>query len=247
MICMGKKNIFIYVLVFVFLVSITLVGYYFYTTYLSNKTSTENQDLVSNSAEINATISGLKNGGNKDFPQLTGGIDDYNNGGTTPSDTYNKVWVLCTSNNNFCGTKDVNAEKKDPGTGIIWSKTINLNGDWFVANNCKYPNNLADSDGVCDTNGEVACLCVKHETNKSDAKTGCEALGDGDWRLPYQKELMQAYIDGAYSNLSDPNNGYWASTTRSEDTQTAWVVYLNSGNTGRNDKTVTDYAMRCVR
>jgi len=33
---------------------------------------------------------------------------------------------------------------------------------------------------------------------------------DNGWRLPVQKELLRAYIDGAYWNLTNPANNFWS-------------------------------------
>lgn len=228
---------------------LTFGGIYIYKTYFTTSPATESETVNSQTSIFGNEfiLKGVGNGGNTNYPQSVGGVDDYNNGSAFPTDSYYKTWTICNAENKFCNTNDSNAERLDPNTGLVWSKTINQRGNWFIANNCKYPNALSGDDGVCDTNGETACQCVKHSGRGNDIKTGCEAQGDGSWRLPDQKELMQAYIDGSYANLTDTTNGFWASTTRSNDTQTAWTVHLNYGNTSRNDKTVLDYATRCVR
>lgn len=203
---------------------------------------------------------GLKNGGGTNilncpaeksdpfcFPQALGGVDDYNNNGPIPTDTYQQTWTACNSDNNYCGlgNKDGNiAEKLDPNTGLIWSSSIG-NGNWFWANSCVYPNGLSGDDGTCDTNGEVACVCVKRSAG---AKTGCEGRAEngGGWRLPYQKELLQAYIDGSRGNLSNAHASYWSGTTYSSLTQNAWYTSLSSGYTGSNNKRNSN-SVRCVR
>jgi hypothetical protein len=76
------------------------------------------------------------------------------------------------------------------------------------------------------------------------AKLLCSDRGNG-WRLPTQKELMQAYIDGSYFNLTQPSNPFWASTEASATV--AWFVYLNSGPTSNTSKTTSSYQVRCVR
>jgi hypothetical protein len=104
-------------------------------------------------------------------------------------------------------------------------------------------------DGVCDTHNEAACKCVKLD-GTNGAKTGCEALGNG-WRLPQQKELMQAYIDGSWNNpanLSSAGFNYWSATTVSSSTQNAWFTNLANGNAGNVTKTIgASYRVRCVR
>jgi len=71
-------------------------------------------------------------------------------------------------------------------------------------------------------------------------------LGDGNWRLPTQKELMMSYIDGSWANLTNAANVYWSSTTTSNATQTSWYTNQYNGNTTTNNKTNTT-SVRCVR
>jgi len=73
-----------------------------------------------------------------------------------------------------------------------------------------------------------------------------DATDETDWRLPTQKELMQAYINGAANNLPNPAHGYWSSIEYYGVAGTAWYVHLGYGTTNGNDKTSTAYAC-CVR
>lgn len=216
----------------------------------------DNADYVLGTASSAGTaLSNVFNGSSTslDYPQSTGGVDDYNSGGSRPSNSYSKSWTTCDSSNNYCGTGDsVNAEKEDNSTGLVWSKLLESGAtkSWFWANNCKYPNGLTGDDGVCDANGEVACKCVKLTgtgEGGNGAQTGCDALGSG-WRLPYQKELMLAYIDGSWGNLSAAGSYYWSATTVSTYTQYAWITYLSPGNTLNVTKTTAGGSrVRCVR
>ena len=178
------------------------------------------------------------------YPQSVGGVEDYNNNGTIPSDSYVATWTVCNVGNNYCGTGRSVAEKRDENTGLIWSPSLGSQS-WFVANNCKYPNGLSGDDGVCNTNGEVACQCVKH-TGGADAKTGCENYDDGNWHLPNQKELMQSYIDGSWAKQSSAGNYFWSSTTTSNNTIQAWFTNQSTGYTNNASKT-NSYPVRCVR
>ncbi len=193
-----------------------------------------------------ARARGLLNGGNADFPQAVGGVHDA---APLPDGSYSSTWTFCNSSNNYCDTGSSNAEKLDENTGLIWSERISSSATWFWANNCKYPNELPGDDGTCNTNGEVACLCVKLTgtgEGGNGAKTGCEALAGGGWRLPHQKEMMMAYIDGSAVGLSNAAANYWSSTTNSSITPNAWYTNLSSGNTPNTTKT-TSYSVRCVR
>lgn len=176
--------------------------------------------------------------------QSTGGVDDYNNNQTRPADAYATAWTTCAAGNNYCNTGTSTADMKDNSTGLIWSKWLGsgTTTTWFWANNCAYPNGLPGDDGTCNTNTEAACECVK----LTSSKTGCDALTG--WRLPHQKELMQAYIDGSWGNLSSANYSYWLATTQSNSTQYAWYVALFYGSTTYNFKTNSgSYRVRCVR
>jgi hypothetical protein len=181
------------------------------------------------------------------YTQAMGGVDDYNNNGSRPSDSYSGTWTTCDSGNDYCDSDDAtNADKKDDSTTVVWSKWLDAGTThtWFWANNCYEPG-TAENPGTCVSSGDGACQCVK---KPAGVKVGCEALGDGNWRLPYQKELMQAYIDGSWGNLSSAGYNYWSATTSSNSTQNAWVVYLGNGGTNYNSKTNSaSYRVRCVR
>jgi len=187
------------------------------------------------------------------FAQATGGVDDYNNNQTIPADTFTENWTVCTSANSYCSTNDatacyVDAEnvcRRDNRTNLVWSDRI-LGGvahNWFVANNCWVPGSV-QNPGSCAANGNPACQCVKQ--TQAEATASCMALGDGNWRLPYQKELMQVYIDGSWGNLPNAGDGYWSATTLSNGTDYAWRTGLSNGGTGGSAKTDTTDS-RCVR
>ena len=188
------------------------------------------------------------------WTQALGGVDDYNGGAVQPMPTgsYEGDWTDCTSGaDDWCGTSETDiADAKDNQTGLIWSVKIEGTDDtmsWFWANNCYEPD-TEENPGTCTANDDDACQCIK----KTSEKTGCEALGDGGWRLPYQKELMQAYINGSskssVSNLSSTGYYFWSSTTTSNNTHYAWYVYLTYGTTNGSVKpNVASYRSRCVR
>ena len=188
------------------------------------------------------------------WTQALGGVDDYNGGAVQPMPTgsYEGDWTDCTSGaDDWCGTSETDiADAKDNQTGLVWSVKIEGTDDtmsWFWANNCYEPD-TEENPGTCTANDDDACQCIK----KTSEKTGCEALGDGGWRLPYQKELMQAYINGSskssVSNLSSTGYYFWSSTTTSNNTHYAWYVYLTYGTTNGSVKpNVASYRSRCVR
>lgn len=162
--------------------------------------------------------------------QEDGGVDDYNFGGSPPSDRYETSWTPCNSGNNWCGLgvngEDV-ASVKDNATGIIWS----------------YPCSGAD------------CVNMSNDTadlyDWSTALTNCSAGAHGKtgWTLPHQKQLMQAYIDGAYGNvesIGENDRHYWSATTWSAVSSFAWYLFLARGDASMYGKTSTAYN-RCVQ
>lgn len=185
----------------------------------------------------------LRNGGDASFPISVGGIDDYNNNSAIPSDTYQSDWTTCNVGNNYCGTNSTVAEKKDTNTGLTWSSRISTSSNWFIANNCAYPNGLPGDDGSCGAQNEVACQCVK----KTSGKTGCEGYDDGGWRLPTQKELMMAYIDGSRGQLTNTDANYISSTTSSSLTQFVLSVNISNGLVSNGGMKVNNFPVRCVR
>ena len=92
--------------------------------------------------------------------------------------------------------------------------------------------------------------------NWSVAINTCDALtfnGQTDWRLPTQKELMEAYAHGVRSAASDNwmteahiNGYFWSGSSVSNNTGNAWGVYLAKGNAYGNLKT-NPYQVVCVR
>ena len=85
----------------------------------------------------------------------------------------------------------------------------------------------------------------------------CDALsfnGQTDWRLPTQKELMEAYTHGVRSAattnwMTEANmsaNYFRSGSSVSYDTNNAWLVSLAEGTTDRDSKTYP-YQVVCVR
>jgi len=114
------------------------------------------------------------------------------------------------------------------------------------------------ADGVCDSGGDECAYQDKHTRlwwseeqvtgTWSAAVSRCENLswaGQTDWRLPTQKEVLQAAVDGIYSlnsayflyaNCCEGWGDHWSSTTNSIDDggdfniNTAWVVFHRRAN-----------------
>ena len=89
----------------------------------------------------------------------------------------------------------------------------------------------------------------------TDAIDYCEGLtlnAQSDWRLPNKKELLTIVDYGTYnpaiSSVFEKTTSefYWSSTTFAGNTNGAWVVYFNSGDTNGYPK-LDSANVRCVR
>lgn len=154
---------------------------------------------------------------------------DENNGIDPTTQTINCVdtitWTV--PSGSIAGT-----EKQDPVSGIIWSNLLLRSGSTVVFSSTT--NTLWSWDASAATN-----IAVGNKT----AITLCSGMGNG-WRLPTQKELMQAFIDGEYFNLSWPENNFWSLTQYSSTN----ALYVNFANGGVSTDTKTTTApVRCVR
>ena len=124
--------------------------------------------------------------------------------------------------------------KKDERTGLWWSASSSSN---------KITNRLdvVNTDGLRVTGGNAVAFC--------DGLNKVAFGGKSDWYLPTQKELMQAYIDGIYSQDREfgGENPYWAATVLSSDNTTPVCVHMGWGYAFQEDKFITGYSVRCVR
>lgn len=154
--------------------------------------------------------------------------------------------------------------KQDTRTGLWWSNVASTGAVTAVATSTTNdfwitpadPSRLAGKgDGVRPTAPTVtdgwdttATTTVKNGNaiNFCNALNAISFSGHADWYLPTQKELMQAYIDGAANNLPNPGNYVWSSTENYNSQSNAWYVSLSYGTTYGSTK-VTSYAVRCVR
>lgn len=174
---------------------------------------------------FNGTGSGFT-GGN----QAQGGVDDFNNNGSPPSNRYAKGWTDC-STGDHCGTGDSGADAKDNSTGLIWSLPCNGSGCSSFSDSGPLTYTW-DATGGNNGSASSTALCANHS----------------GWALPHQKQILQAHIDGAYGNLeaSGVSRFYWSGTTYSFGVSSAWYVGLSYGSAGSNTKTSSIY-VRCVR
>ena len=121
-------------------------------------------------------------------------------------------------------------DKKDPNTGLVWSKC------------------LVNNAGANDFSPNTSCATYSWDDTlaNNSSRTAIQLCSDrgAGWRLPTQKELLQAYIDGSNYNLVAAAANHWSATEYS--VTNAWYTHLSSGNTGGNLKGNASQ-VRCVR
>jgi hypothetical protein len=137
-------------------------------------------------------------------------------------------WGMQTGTGTTSGSKrftdNGNGTVTDNQTGLIWTKSANCAGarmEWAQA--VDYANALAN--GTCGL---------------SD---GSKA---GDWRLPNIRELRSLIDYSQYAPalpsehpFLDVQSWYWSSTTYTNRTSSAWLVYLNFGGVSGYDQAGT--------
>jgi len=145
---------------------------------------------------------------------------------------------------------------RDMRTGLYWSDCYDSSTSQDNACNT-ITNSFDDAINLCtadEINGG-ACSINDRDTTSDAINTFCKNLSldaDGDtvdetdWRLPTQKEFLQAYIDGAANNLPHPDQYFWSATEYYSAPAYAWLVYLSYGGTYYYPKGYPLYA-RCVR
>jgi hypothetical protein len=123
---------------------------------------------------------------------------------------------------------------KDDRTGLWWSAS---SSSIKITNQ----NKTVEKDGLRISGGEAIAFC--EGLNKTSFG------GKNDWYLPTQKELMQAYIDGIYSQNHEfgTMEPFWAATVLSSDSETPLCVHLGWGYAFQKDSFITHYNVRCVR
>lgn len=202
---------------------------------LENPYGDSNPEFVASTANLPGTLlANTFNGTNTPgtFPggsYATGGVDDYNSGGSPPGNRYNTSWTPCNSGNSWCGL-GVNGENmakvKDNITGLVWS---------FA---CLGVNCASFDDSSPDG--------YNHATALANCSSG--AHGKSGWTLPHQKHFLQAYINGSYGNVevAGLNRYYWSATVQSTATGNGWRVSLSRGDASGINRTTGLVFVRCI-
>lgn len=157
-------------------------------------------------------------------------IDDFNVNGAFPSGTP-PGWV------SGVGANWVRDSASDTATGV---------GSCDGGEDCVYKDNVTKLYWARDT--QTAAYWEA-------AISSCSGLTYGtysDWRLPTQKELLQAYIDGIWTVkgttfLTLSNVPYWTATTASTTTTSAHMITLSTGSGALDVKATYTHRFLCVR
>jgi hypothetical protein len=123
-----------------------------------------------------------------------------------------------------------------------------------------FSSDFTDNGDGTITDNKTGLMWMKETADNTmtwkDAFSYCENLdyaGYSDWRLPNIKELGSIVDYSAYNPAIDTNffpdtmsSYYWSSTTGSNDTDNAWLVYFYNGDDCDYYKSNT-YYVRAVR
>ena len=154
-------------------------------------------------------------------------------GGTESTPGDDNVWKDVTTTNgttaSTCTATPANCTMQDKITGLWWSKSVSSQISW--------------------ENAWTQCKTTHNNPGGYNGQTG--------WRLPTQKELMEAYthdIGSAASSNWIPESGgaggiysnFWSGSTDSTATANAWSMNLSSGLTNKSGKGDTRSVV-CVR
>jgi hypothetical protein len=157
-----------------------------------------------------------------------------------------------------------------PLTGVPGWENFDCGGVESFAGDGHVLKDVTTSDGLtpsicaeltaanCTMQDKITGLWWSKQANFSwnDAINYCDALnhnGAVDWRLPTQKELLDAYNHGirsAESNYwidqTNMNSNFWSATTDSSGADSAWAMNLANGLTGPVGK-ISPSNVVCVR
>jgi hypothetical protein len=144
---------------------------------------------------------------------------------------------------------------QDTRTGLYWSDrtavTVDNEFRYDDTGQCNFTD-TGTANSYCDNQDPTSVYTEDDDVSANDfcLNLQLDADNDGtletDWRLPSQKELQQAYIDGSANNLPNAASNFWSATESTSGAAYAWGVYLSNGGTNYATK-VSNYYARCVR
>ncbi len=224
----------------------------------------QNQALMEyddqNCANNNGESASACAGGDSEYVGEEGTWTLKASGGTASSVIDNSVSISLSSNKVY----------QDNWTKLYWSDISSTTIDnEFVyidgndrtspaGNSCNF-NSTGTANAYCDNQDPASaytedndvsaaefCLNLQLDADNvdgdNDGMTGVET----DWRLPTQKELLQAYINGMSNNLPNSVATLWSSTETFNGQATAIYMQSYNGTSAPANKNVNN-AVRCVR
>jgi len=189
-----------------------------------------------------ATTTDVKNGVTYHSTSRTQATGTYPNPTSCSTQAYHDSSGSGTEANNCSLTWTVpggaaGTDKQDPRTGLIWSYPLYRNGT-VIEFSSTLNTAFSWNNGGANNQGITAPVA-----GNRTAIQLCADQGNG-WRLPVQKELKQAYIDGSRWNLNQYSNPFWSATEY--DPTNVWYANLHRGYSSNSAQTIT-YRVRCVR
>lgn len=174
-------------------------------------------------------------------------------GGTAASVTDNSVTIALASN----------VVIRDSRTGLYWTDktatTVDNEFRYDATGQCNFTDS-GTANSYCDNqdplnayseDNDVSandfCLNLQLDADNADSDSNGLTGVETDWRLPTQKELLQAYIDGSANHLTNPSTNFWSSTEHYSGATWAWQVVLDTGTGSAVSKAATSRYACCVR
>jgi hypothetical protein len=186
------------------------------------------------------------------IPDIWDTIDDYNGGDQAVPPGIVANWNTLGVSNTDCYSIDI----ASTGDSNVWvDATMATNG---TKSSCaSTPSNCTMMDKIT----KLSWTKLKGPTDWAAAWNACfnsPYNGQTGWRLPTQKEMLEAYVHGIRSaattttgtwhSIDNFNSPYWTGSTSSQAPSNAWTVKLASGESSSLLKTsVSAASYACVR
>jgi hypothetical protein len=205
-----------------------------------NRVSTSSPTLYNYDGAIGSIGQGGRTGGS--VRDIWDTIDDYNNAQVGVPGGVVASWSSST---------DCYGVESGAGDDNVWKDVTTTNGT--TASTCTAtPANCTMQDKITGLSWSKLQASAAWNT----AWSNCQSLnynGQTGWRLPTQKELMEAYTHGIRSAaranwMTEANmyNYFWSGSSVSNVTLIAWLVGLAYGDSNSNTKDFTSQVV-CVR
>ena len=218
-----------------------------------------NQYFVVNSTATTVQLALTSGGTAIDITAIGANVFVYKQGnGTTEIwDTIDDFNSYASATPTYTGLSSVNqcgGIEADTDDANVWKDVTIAGTGGASCSNSGSPENCSMKDKISGQEWHKADTTARDWTT---ALSFCDSLsynGKTDWRLPSQKELMEAYNHGLMSTANSTNwitsanfqQYYWSASSTSTDLPNAWNVLLGNGNAASSFK-YNAYRVICVR